>query len=167
AGDTVDPLGGSYAIEALTSAVEARARVYLEAIDKMGGTVKAIEAGYQEREIKEAAYRHQQAVERQEAVIVGVNRFADGGEGAGGATIPIQKIDPGSEEEQRSRLAAFKRERDSARAAAGLAEVERAARGGENLMPPILEAVERRATLGEIADRQRAVFGVYRAAASA
>ncbi|HKN46562.1 MAG TPA: methylmalonyl-CoA mutase family protein [Candidatus Polarisedimenticolia bacterium] len=167
AGDTVDPLGGSYAIEALTSAVEARARVYLEAIDKMGGTVKAIEAGYQEREIQEAAYRHQQAVERQEAVIVGVNRFADGGEGAGGATIPIQKIDPGSEEEQRSRLAAFKRERDSARAAAGLAEVERAARGGENLMPPILEAVERRATLGEIADRLRAVFGVYRAAASA
>ena len=166
AGDTVDPLGGSYAIETLTSAIEAHVRAYLESIDAMGGTVKAIEAGYQAREIQEAAYRHQQAVEHQEAVIVGVNRFADDGQGAGGATIPIQKIDPELEGAQRSRLAAFKRERDAAGAAAALAQVERAARGGGNLMPPILEAVERRATLGEIADRLRAVFGVYRAVAS-
>jgi len=164
--DTVDPLGGSYALESLTGAIEAKVGSYLQAIDRLGGTVRAIEAGYQQREIQEAAYRHQQAVERQEAVIVGVNRFGDEGRPADEPPLPIQRIDPRLEEEQRARLAAFRQGRDAAGAAAALDAVERAARGRDNLLPPILGAVEARATLGEIADRLRAVFGVYRPTAS-
>jgi methylmalonyl-CoA mutase N-terminal domain/subunit len=157
--DTVDPLGGSYAVEALTNALEERVGEYLGAIDRMGGTVKAIEAGYPQREIQEAAYRQQQAVERGERVIVGVNRFA---EEAGGAPIPILKIDPRLEAAQRERTRGFRAARDAGRAAGALDGVERAARGRDNLLPAILEAVEARATLGEISDRLRAVFGSYR-----
>jgi methylmalonyl-CoA mutase N-terminal domain/subunit len=161
--DTADPLGGSYALEALTTEIETRVRAYLEAIDAQGGTVKAIEAGYQQKEIQEAAFRHQKEVDDGRRVIVGVNRFKD--EAApGAAAIPLQKIDPRLEEDQRARLKAFKEGRDGAAAQAALQAVERAATGGDNLLPHILAAVEARATLGEIADRLRAVFGAYRPA---
>jgi methylmalonyl-CoA mutase N-terminal domain/subunit len=161
--DTADPLGGSYALEALTTEIETRVRAYLEAIDAQGGTVKAIEAGYQQKEIQEAAFRHQKEVDDGRRVIVGVNRFKD--EAApGAAAIPLQKIDPRLEEDQRARLKAFKEGRDGAAAQKALQAVERAAAGGDNLLPHILAAVEARATLGEIADRLRAVFGAYRPA---
>jgi methylmalonyl-CoA mutase N-terminal domain/subunit len=161
--DTVDPLGGAYAIEALTGALEHRAREYLRAIDAIGGTVRAIEAGFQQREIQEAAFRHQQAVDRGERVIVGVNRFtSEGGE----TPIPIQRIDHRLEEEQRARLRAFRERRDAAAARAALGRVEAAARDRENLLPAILQAVEARATLGEIADALRVVFGAYRPAST-
>src|SRR5258706_174142 len=117
--DSVDPLGGSYAIEALTDTIEARAADYLKTIDGMGGMVRAIEAGYPQREIQEAAFRAQQAIERGESIIVGVNRFADEGAGQGGVSIPILKIDPRLEEGQRSRLAAFKAGRGAATPPAG------------------------------------------------
>ena len=161
--DTADPLGGSYALEALTTEIETRVRAYLEAIDRQGGTVKAIEAGYQQKEIQEAAFRHQKEVDDGRRVIVGVNRFKD--EAAPrAAAIPLQKIDPRLEEDQRARLKAFKEARDGAAAQAALQAVGRAATGGDNLLPHILAAVEARATLGEIADRLRAVFGAYRPA---
>jgi methylmalonyl-CoA mutase N-terminal domain/subunit len=188
--DTVDPLGGAYALEALTDALEAKAREYLAAIERLGGTVAAIESGFQQREIQEAAYRAQQEMERGERVVVGVNRFAEGpdrssgpdggaaGRGPeGGAaergpagraasaapSIPIQRLDPGLETAQRERVQALRAKRDAGAAAAALAAVEAAARGGANVMPAILHAVEQRATLGEIADRMRAAFGAYRA----
>jgi methylmalonyl-CoA mutase N-terminal domain/subunit len=182
--DTVDPLGGAYALEALTDALEAKAREYLAAIERLGGTVAAIESGFQQREIQEAAYRAQQEMERGERVVVGVNRFAEGPDGGaagrgpeGGAaergpagraasaapSIPIQRLDPGLETEQRERVQALRAKRDAGAAAAALAAVEAAARGGANVMPAILHAVEQRATLGEIADRMRAAFGAYRA----
>ncbi len=159
--DTVDPFGGSYAIESLTSSIEKRVKEYIDRIDEIGGTVRAMEAGFQQREIQEAAFRHQQGVETGRKVIVGVSRYADR-EDEGGAPIPILKIDPRLEAEQRERLRAFREKRDGAVSDASLERLEEAARGTENLMPRILAAVEARATLGEISDRLRAVFGTYR-----
>ena len=156
--DTVDPLGGAYAVEALTDAIEAGARAYLEAIDRQGGTVRAIEAGFQQREIQEAAYRVQQEMEKGERIVVGVNRHGE----AAGPAIPLQRIDPGLEEAQRARVVTLRAQRDAAAAGRALDAVETAARGSDNLMPVILAAVEARATLGEIADRLRAAFGAYR-----
>jgi len=166
--DTVDPLGGSYAVEALTDAIETGARAYLEAIERQGGTVRAIEAGFQQHEIQDAAYRAQLEMEKGDRIVVGVNRYGDaagGGNAAGGApgpAIALQRIDPGLEEAQRSRVAALRARRDAAAAGRALDAVETAARGSMNLMPVILAAVEARATLGEIADRLRAAFGAYR-----
>jgi methylmalonyl-CoA mutase N-terminal domain/subunit len=160
--DTVDPLGGSYALEALTDALEAKAAEYLAAIDRLGGTVAAIESGFQQREIQEAAYRTQQEMERGERVVVGVNNYADDA-GPAAPSIPIQRLDQGLETAQRERVKALRAKRDANAAAAALAAVEAAARGGANVMPAILQAVEQRATLGEIADRMRAAFGAYRA----
>jgi methylmalonyl-CoA mutase N-terminal domain/subunit len=163
--DTVDPLGGSYAIEALTTEIEKRVDAYLAAIDRLGGTVKAIEAGYPQKEIQEAAFRHQREVEGGARVIVGVNCFQDEpGEGRS-PSMPLLKIDPRLEVDQRARLAAFKERRDGEAAGAALASVEKAARDGDNLLPPILGAVEAHSTLGEISDRLRAVFGSHRPAA--
>ena len=162
--DTVDPLGGSYALETLTAGIEERVWAYLGTIDALGGTVKAIETGFQQKEIQEAAFRYQREIDAGTRVIVGVNRFQDeGGEGTA-PPIPIQKIDPRLEEEQRARLLAFKQRRTRAAVDAALASVERAAGGAQNLLPHILKAVEARATLGEISDRLRAVFGSYRPA---
>ena len=160
--DTVDPLGGSYGLEALTTEIETRAFGYLRAIDDLGGTVRAIETGYQQREIQEAAYHYQQALERGDQVIVGVNRYTAGGDGEHGGDIPILKIDPLLEERQKARLAAFRQRRDGAAAQAALDAVERAARGRDNLLPLIVDAVEAQATLGEISDRLRAAFGTHR-----
>ena len=156
--DTVDPLAGSYFVEALTDAIEAGARDYLGKIEAMGGAVRALERGFQQREIHDAAYRWQKRVESGDAVVVGVNRFTD----SEAPKPAVLKVDPGLERDRRERL----RERRAGRSApvvdAALSGVERAARGSENLMPAILAAVEAEATLGEIADRMRAVFGTHR-----
>jgi methylmalonyl-CoA mutase, N-terminal domain len=162
--DTVDPLGGSYAVEALTSSIEERVWTYLQKVDGLGGMVRAIEAGYPQREIQEAAYRHQQGVDQGEKVIVGVNRYAAEGEGAQGSPIPIQRIDPRLERDQRERLQDFKARRDGPGVQAALAALLGAAREGQNVLPWIVRGVEAGATLGEISDSLRAVFGAYRPA---
>jgi methylmalonyl-CoA mutase, N-terminal domain len=156
--DTVDPLAGSYFVEALTDAVERGARGYLDRIEAMGGAVRAIEKGFQQREIHEAAYRWQKRVESGDAVVVGVNRFAEGEE----ARPPVLKVDDDLRRDRVERLAALRTRRDALAADRALRAVESAAGTGANLLPPILEAVERLATLGEISDRLRAVFGAHR-----
>lgn len=157
--DTIDPLAGSYFVESLTDQLEAKATEYIERIDKMGGAVKAIEAGYQQHEIHEAAFRYQQAVESKEQIIVGVNDFTveedDQGE--------ILKIDLTLEEQQKKKLAAVRAERNQVAAKAALEKIEVTARDGGNLMPVIIDAVRAYATLGEISDTMRRVFGEYRA----
>jgi methylmalonyl-CoA mutase N-terminal domain/subunit len=156
--DTVDPLGGAYAIETLTAEIEARAQALLERIDAMGGMIAAIAAGYPQREIEQRAFEHQRAFEAGQRVVVGQNRFAESG---AEETVPLFHIDAEIERRQRERLARFKAARDGAVAAAALTRVEEVARGTENLLPVIVEAVVARATLGEIADALRRVFGEY------
>jgi methylmalonyl-CoA mutase N-terminal domain/subunit len=160
--DTVDPLGGSYYLEALTSSIEERVRAYLIRIDELGGTIRAIEAGFQQKEIQEAAFRYQRQIDEGQRIVVGVNRFKDGAEDRRAPSIPIQKIDPRLEEEQRARLLAFKQRRAQEPVESTLASVENAARAGANLLPHIVGALEARATLGEITARLRDVLGSYR-----
>ncbi|MGD8377365.1 MAG: methylmalonyl-CoA mutase family protein [Acidobacteriota bacterium] len=160
AADVVDPLGGSYAIEALTDRLESDARDYLEKIDARGGARRAIEEGYVQGEIGEAAYRAQQAIESGDQVLVGVNRFRE--EAAEAAPIPIHRIDEAAVAAQVERVRALRKERDRERTAEALEAVREAARGTDNLMPRILDAVEALATLGEIADAMREVFGEHR-----
>lgn len=155
--DSADLLGGSYAVEYMTNEIEARAREYIQKIDEMGGVLRAIEIGWIQKEIQEAAYRYQKALEHGEEVVVGVNRFqVDQQE-----HIPILKIDDSIERAQIESLRALRSERDNAAVDAALDGVEAAARGSDNLMPPILRAVECYATVGEISDRLRKVFGEY------
>jgi methylmalonyl-CoA mutase N-terminal domain/subunit len=158
--DTADPLAGSYAIEFLTNEIERRAMDYINRIDEMGGMLAAIESGYVQREIERAAYDYQRAVEAQEEIVVGVNRFQIKEE----TTIPTLKIDPAFEQAQIERVRKVRAERNTEAAMAALDRVEEAARSGENLMPRIIAAVEAYATLGEVADRMRAVFGEYQEA---
>jgi methylmalonyl-CoA mutase N-terminal domain/subunit len=160
AADIVDALAGSYAIEELTNQLEEKSREYIEKIDAMGGMLKAIENGYPQREIQEAAYQYQKAVETEKAVVVGVNKFRIE-EDAG---IPTLRIDPQIERDQVERVRAVRARRDAARAENALAKIEEAARGTENLMPHILEAVENYVTVGEISHRLRKVWGEYREA---
>jgi len=155
--NTVDPLGGSYAIEALTNEIESRASEYLRRIDAMGGMVRAIEQGYAQSEIQKAAYEYQRSVERGERIVVGVNRFQAEKDSA----VPLLRIDPEVERAQVQRLRALRARRDTARTAAAIAEVERRAPGSENLMPAVLAAVEAYATVGEISNALRRVFGEY------
>jgi methylmalonyl-CoA mutase, N-terminal domain len=157
---TVDPLAGSYYIEALTSEIEKRAVDYLEKIEAMGGMLKAIERGYVQQEIQNAAYEFQQAVDRQEAVVVGVNRFQIDEE----KPISIQRIDPALEPKQVERLRALRAKRDAETWQAAIRAVEDTARSGDNLMPRILAAVEAKATVGEISDAMRKVYGEYKEA---
>jgi methylmalonyl-CoA mutase N-terminal domain/subunit len=156
--DVVDALGGSYALEALTSEIEARASALIADIDAEGGMVAAIEAGVPQRAIERRAFEHQRAVESGARVIVGVNRF---GEDAPGAETPLHRLDPALEAGQVERLARFRAARDPAAAASATRALGEAARGTANLVPCILQAVKARATLGEIADALRAVFGEY------
>ena len=158
--DTVDPLGGSYCIEALTDEIERRASAYLDRIDQMGGALRAIELGYVAQEIQNAAYRYQREIERRERVVVGVNEFASGEP----VRLERLRVDPQVQRDQVARLRALKETRDNGRVASALGALERAARGSENLMPPILEAVSAYATLGETCDVLRRVFGEYRPA---
>ncbi|MFQ6111076.1 MAG: methylmalonyl-CoA mutase family protein, partial [Nitrospinota bacterium] len=156
--DTVDPLGGAWAIEALTSEIEERARDYIQRIDEMGGMLKAIEDGFIQREIQESAYRYQREVEEGDRHIVGVNCFrTDEAE-----AIDTLRVDPEVEKEQRRSLSEVRARRDGTRVEGALSALERAARGKENLLPFILEAVRAYATVGEISDALRAVFGVHR-----
>jgi methylmalonyl-CoA mutase N-terminal domain/subunit len=156
--NTVDPLAGSYAIESLTNTIEREAAAWLERIEADGGTLKAIERGMIQREIQESAYRHQQEIDSGERVVVGMNRYTDDAP----TGIDVLRIDPAVERDQRDRVAQLRASRDGVRSGLALDAVTRAAQDGTNLMPPIITAVEARATVGEIADRLRAVFGEYR-----
>jgi methylmalonyl-CoA mutase N-terminal domain/subunit len=158
---TADPLGGSFWIEERTDAIEREAFAYLDRIDRMGGALAAIERGFIQNEIQESAYEHQRAVERGEVTIVGVNRFVQPSH----AAIETFRIDPEVEAAQVARLREMRARRDSARVGGCLDRLETAARNGTNLMPVILDAAEALATVGEISDRLRAVFGEYRDAA--
>ena len=158
--ETVDPLAGSYYVETLTNEIEQRAAEYLGKIEVLGGMLKAIERGFVQQEIQNAAYEHQQKVDKQEAIVVGVNRFEVEEE----KPIPIQRIDPDLEPKQVERVRALRVRRDAAPWRAALAGVEEAARSGRNVMPRILAAVEAYATVGEISDALRKVFGEYREA---
>ena len=160
AAQTIDPLAGSYYIETLTNEIEKRAAEYLGKVEVLGGMLKAIERGFVQQEIQNAAYEYQQQVDGQEAVVVGVNRFEVEEEKA----IPIQRIDPALEPKQVERVRALRTKRDSGPWKAALAGVEDAARSGANVMPKILTAVEANATVGEISDAMRRVFGEYREA---
>ncbi len=155
--NTVDPVAGSYVIEKLTNEIESGAQTYISKIDALGGMLRAIEAGYPQMEIQKSAYEYQQAVERGEQVVVGVNRFQTTEE----QSIPTMRIDPEIERSQIARLNALRARRDSAKSQKALDEVERRARGSENLMPAILAAVEAYATVGEISDALRRAFGEY------
>jgi methylmalonyl-CoA mutase, N-terminal domain len=157
---TIDPLAGSYYIETLTNEIEKRAAEYLGKIEVMGGMLKAIERGFVQQEIQNAAYEYQQQVDREEAIVVGVNRFEVEEE----KPIPIQRIDPALETNQLERLRALRLQRNAEVWREALKSVEEAARSGANLMPRILTAVEANATVGEIADTMRKVFGEYREA---
>jgi methylmalonyl-CoA mutase N-terminal domain/subunit len=153
--DTVDPLGGSFAVERLTDDIEGGAEVYIKKIDDLGGSVAAI--GFMQREIQDAAYRYQREVEDKRRIVVGVNEFVTD------ETPPANlfQLDGGVGEALRERVARVRAARDRDRAARALDAIERAARGRDNLMPLLVEAVEASVTLGEICERLRAVFGVH------
>jgi methylmalonyl-CoA mutase N-terminal domain/subunit len=157
---TADPLAGSYAIEHLTAEIERIASGYILKIDEMGGVLRAIETGWIQREIEQAAYSYQREVESGEQTIVGVNRFAD----QEPAAVPVLRIDPRLESQQVERLRILRSTRNQPAVDDSLDRLEQAARGDQNLMPSIVAAVEARATLGEISNRLRRVFGVYNAA---
>jgi methylmalonyl-CoA mutase N-terminal domain/subunit len=155
--NTVDPVGGAYAIEKLTDEIESRAKQYISRIDALGGVLRAIETGYVQGEIQKAAYEYQRAIERGEQIVVGVNQYVAEKE----TPIPTMRVDLELELAQVERVHALRTRRDSERAAAAIADVERRARSGENLLPAIASAVEAYATVGEISDALRRVFGEY------
>ena len=156
--DTIDPLGGAYAIESLTDEIESRARAYLENIDAIGGALAAVESGYMQREIQESAYRTQKQIECGEIIVVGVNAFQ-----ADEPTTPKRlKVDPSIEQSQRAKLVEFRAKRDTDQVEFELQRIASAARGEDNLMPLFIEAVEAGATLGEICTCLREIWGEYR-----
>ena len=157
AADVIDALGGSYHIEALTDEIEAKADEYLTKIDEMGGMVQAISRGYVQREIQEAAYTWQRRVESKDQVVVGVNAYK-----SEDPAVPVLRVDPALEQQQVARLQALRKERNNGAATAAVEAVRSGAKGKENLMPLIVAAVKASATLGEISDALRDVFGEYR-----
>ena len=156
--DTIDPLAGSYYVESLTDELERRAWDYIEKIDNLGGAVRAVEQGYIQREIEEAAYDYQRDLEANRRIVVGVNRFQI----AEDPSIEILRVDPEVGRRQAAKLAALRQRRDNAAVTAALSALEDGARGADNLLPHILAAVEVYATLGEISDTLRRVFGEQR-----
>jgi methylmalonyl-CoA mutase N-terminal domain/subunit len=158
--DTVDPVAGSYAIEELTTEIERRVVDYLDKIDAIGGTLQAIETGYIQREIQNSAYEYQRAIERNDAIVVGVNRFQNEEE----RPIKTLSVDPAIEKQQIERVRTVRARRDAKTTEASLAKLEEAARGTENVVPCILDCVEALATVGEISNRLRGVWGEYREA---
>jgi len=156
--DLADPLGGAWAVEAWTDRIEDEARALIERIEAMGGALTAIERGFPQREIHEAAYRTQRAIESGEQVVVGVNRFRAEHE----APIPVFRVDEQVEREQVDRLRAVRARRDAGAVDAALAALDAAARGDDNLVPPVLAAVEAYASIGEICRTLVAVFGEHR-----
>ncbi len=157
--DTVDPLAGSYHIEYLTSQIEEEATRYIEKIDSLGGATAAVEKGYMQREIVESAYRYQKEVESKEKVVVGINKFTIDKE----ESITILRVDPAVEERQIERLNKIKRERNNHEVKNALNRLHHAAEHDENLLPTILAAVKKQATLGEICDILKTVYGEYKA----
>jgi methylmalonyl-CoA mutase N-terminal domain/subunit len=155
--DTIDPLAGSYLIEYLTNEIEQRAMEYICKIDEMGGALKAIELGYIQGEIQDSAYRAQQAIEKQEQLVVGVNAFQSDEK----ISLERLKVDPAVEESQRARLKDIRKRRDSEKVAQLLSQLENTARGNENLLSLFIECVENDITLGEICTVLRHVFGEY------
>src|SRR5579883_261174 len=160
--NTVDPLGGSYYVEKLTNQIEAEAQAILQRIESMGGVLRAIEDGYIQRQIQQSAYEYQRKIESGEQVVVGVNRYTS----QVVPSPPILRIDPEMEREQIDRLRKLRAKRDATRVTACLKEVESAARENRNLMPTILQAVKAYATVGEISDALRRVFGEYQQTAA-
>jgi methylmalonyl-CoA mutase N-terminal domain/subunit len=158
--NTVDPVGGSYAVEALTNEVEKQATEYLEKIDSLGGMLAAIETGWVQSQIQEAAYEYQRSIEKKERIVVGVNEFRTDEE----EPIPTHVIDPGLEAAQTRALSLTRTSRNVKTAEAALERLEKAARGSDNLLPHILEAVEAYATIGEISEVFRKVHGEYQEA---
>ncbi len=156
--DSVDPLAGSFMVEALTDKIEEQALAYIERIDALGGAVEAISRGFQQKEIQDSAYAYQRSIEKDETIIVGVNKFTV----EEGAPQGLLRVKEEVEVNQKAALAKMKGERDGARVEATLKALEGAAKGTDNLMPFILEAVKCYATLGEIANVLRGVFGVHR-----
>ena len=156
--ETVDPVAGSYYVESLTDELERLATEYIGKIDAMGGAVRAIEAGFYQDEIHEAAFRIQQGIESGERVVVGVNRFV----GAEEQPVELQRISEAEVVRQVERVRTLRAERDQRSVDAALAEVGETARGTGNLLPPMKEALRARATLGEVSDALRGVFGEYR-----
>jgi len=157
AADVVDPVAGSYYLEWLTNEVERRATEYIEKIDEMGGVVKAIEQGYIQKEIQDESYRYQLAVEKEERKVVGVNIFAEPSE----SLEDVLKVDPRVEEDQHGKLRKLRERRDNARVREALAKLRDAAESGDNVMPPIIEAVKAYATVGEISDVMRGTYGEF------
>ncbi len=158
--NTVDPVGGSYAVETMTDEIELEAEEYIRKIDQLGGMLRAIETGYVQREIQESAYQYQRQVETDEKVIVGNNRFVS----EESTPTDILIVNESIEQSQRKALAELRKSRDARAVSRALEDLERSARSAENLMPFILKAVEALATLGEISDCLRRVFGEYREA---
>ncbi|MDO8688044.1 MAG: methylmalonyl-CoA mutase family protein, partial [Dehalococcoidales bacterium] len=156
--DTVDPLGGSYYVEKLTNEIEKGIFDYIKKIDDVGGAQEAINKGYIQREIRRSAYDYQKAVDAGEQVVVGVNMFATKGESA----IEVLEIDETVEKRQVARLRKLKKERDNKKVSQILDEVRKVARSDANIMPVLIEAVKAYATVGEITDAMRDVFGVYK-----
>lgn len=156
--DMVDPLGGSYAVEALTREIERKAIAYIEKIDAMGGAIKAIESGFIQGEIAESAYQYQKEIETKKRVVVGLNQFQAQDE----PLMNILRVQPEAERYQKEKLSKVKRERNDQGVKETLAILKKAAQGTDNLVPPILEAVKVYATVGEISDTLREVFGEYR-----
>jgi len=154
--DFVDALAGSYAVETLTTRLEKQANEYLARIDEMGGMVSAIEQGYPQREIQRTAYDYQLEIERKERIVVGVNAFTQDA-----APVPVTAVDPRIEAEQVERLRAMRARRDARTHAAALEKVDRAARGKDSVLPPLLEAVKAYATVGEISNVLRGAWGEH------
>jgi methylmalonyl-CoA mutase N-terminal domain/subunit len=155
--NTVDPLGGSYFVEALTDEMERQAEDYFKRIEELGGVIPAIEAGFFQKEIADSAFRYQQELEQKRRLVVGVNEFKVDEE----EPIEILRIDPKLESEQVARVREVRRKRDQARCSAALTQLRKAAAGTDNLMPYILEAVRAYATEGEIMNTMVEVFGTY------
>ncbi len=156
--NTIDPLGGSYFVEALTDKMEKEAEAYFEKIDALGGVIPAIEAGFFQREIAEAAYRYQLELDNKEKIIVGVNDFVEEDEKI---EIPILEISPEVERKQRQRTADVRSSRNQRQVDETLAALRQAAADGKNLMPPLLECTRAYVTLGEMCDCLKEVFGVH------
>ncbi len=156
--DMIDPLGGSYAVESLTHEIERKAVDYIEKIEAMGGAIKAIESGYIQGEIGESAYQYQKEIEKKKRIIVGLNQF----QMEEAPLKEILRIRPEMERYQKEKLAKVKKERENQKVQQALVSLKKAAQGTENIVPPILEAVKAYATLGEISDTLREVFGEYR-----
>src|SRR5262245_7373256 len=156
--NVVDPLGGSWAVEALTDRMEREARAYIDRVDELGGMIRAIEVGYPQKEIAEAAWVYQRQIDRGEKTVVGVNRYQVPEE----RPPELLRVPLEVETRQADRVRRVKRERNATAAREALARVRDAARSGENLMPPLVAAVKARCTLGEISDLYREVFGQYR-----